>query len=183
MASPLPHRNGYTTLVSGFPTKLAAEACVARLNHRVHTNRPTTGPAKVTLGEWVATWFTALDLDPRTGTLHESGHSRWLGAPKTASSARVITLPPFLIGLLRQHLQQHNNEFVFTTQSGKWLSRSTFIRRVLRPRGQQQRNRATAPEPQTGHHNTIKSRSTTKYKDPPDQQQQLVQTGFAGEWT
>ncbi|MBP2320442.1 integrase [Kibdelosporangium banguiense] len=77
--------------------------------------------------------FAAVTIDLRTGTLHESAHSRWLGAPKTASSARVITLPPFLIGLLRQHLQRHDNEFIFTTKTGKWLWRSTFIRRVRQP--------------------------------------------------
>ncbi|RSM77811.1 hypothetical protein DMH04_34400 [Kibdelosporangium aridum] len=74
-----------------------------------------------------------ITIDPHTGTLHESGHSRWLGAPKTASSARVITLPPFLIGLLRQHLQRHDHEFIFTTKTGKWWWRSTFLRRVLQP--------------------------------------------------
>jgi integrase len=58
--------DGHITSISGFPNKLAAEACVARLNHDGHANRPTVGPPKVTLGEWVATWFTALDLDPRT---------------------------------------------------------------------------------------------------------------------
>jgi integrase len=55
------------------------------------------------------------------------------GPPKTASSARTITLPPFLIDLLRNHLQRHHGDFVFTTESGTWLWRSTFIRRVLNP--------------------------------------------------
>ncbi|WP_051796074.1 hypothetical protein [Kibdelosporangium aridum] len=58
--------NRHITSIYGFPTKLAAQACVARLNHNDHTHRPTMGPTKITLGEWVATWFTALDLDPRT---------------------------------------------------------------------------------------------------------------------
>ncbi|SFR22166.1 hypothetical protein SAMN04488564_10685 [Lentzea waywayandensis] len=32
-----------------------------------------------------------------------------------------------------QHLEQHDNEFVFTAEGGTWLWRSTFIRRVLKP--------------------------------------------------
>jgi integrase len=74
-----------------------------------------------------------LIIDPRTGSLHESAHTRWLGSPKTASSARTITLPPFLISLLHKHLERHDNEFVFTAEGGTWLWRSTFIRRVLKP--------------------------------------------------
>jgi integrase len=72
-------------------------------------------------------------IDPRTGSLHESAHTRWLGSPKTPSSARTITLPPFLITMLRKHLERHDNEFVFTAEGGTWLWRSTFIRRVLKP--------------------------------------------------
>jgi integrase len=72
-----------------------------------------------------------LIIDPRIGALHESAHTRWLGSPKTASSARTITLAPFLITLLRKHLERHDNEFVFTAESGTWLWRSTFIRCVL----------------------------------------------------
>jgi integrase-like protein len=45
----------------------------------------------------------------------------------------VITLPPFLTTLLRNHLQRHDTEFIFTTESGNWLWRSTFIRRILKP--------------------------------------------------
>jgi integrase len=74
-----------------------------------------------------------LIIDARTGSLHESAHTRWIGSPKTASSARTITLPPFLIALLRKHLERHDNEFVFTTETRTWLWRSTFIRRLLRP--------------------------------------------------
>ena len=65
--------------------------------------------------------------------MHESADTRWLGSPKTASSARTITLPPFLITLLRKHLERHDNEFVFTAEGGSRLWRSTFIRRVLKP--------------------------------------------------
>lgn len=74
-----------------------------------------------------------LIIDPRTGALHESAHTRWLGSPKTPSSARTITLPPFLVTMLRKHFERHDNEFVFTAECGTWLWRSTFIRRVLKP--------------------------------------------------
>src|SRR5262249_13215381 len=55
-----------------------------------------------------------LIIDPYLGALHESAHQRWLGPPKTAASARTVTLPPFLIGLLRQHLARYDHDFVFT---------------------------------------------------------------------
>jgi integrase len=74
-----------------------------------------------------------LIVDGEVGALHESCHRRWLGPPKTASSARTISLPPFLVALMRTHLQRHAHEFVFTTASGTWRWRSTFNRRILRP--------------------------------------------------
>ncbi|MFD2472650.1 tyrosine-type recombinase/integrase [Amycolatopsis silviterrae] len=74
-----------------------------------------------------------LIVDPERGSLHESRGRRWLGPPKTPSSARRIALPPFLVRLLRRHLDSHPFEFVFTTSRGTWLWRSTFDRRVLRP--------------------------------------------------
>jgi integrase len=74
-----------------------------------------------------------LIIDPLVGALHESGAMRWLGPPKTRASARTIALPPFLTALLREHLAQHRYGFVFTTPSGTWLWRSTFLGRVFRP--------------------------------------------------
>jgi integrase len=74
-----------------------------------------------------------LTIDPHRGSLHESRGKRWLGPPKTTSSARTIALPPFLTRLLRQHLETHPYEIVFTTSRGTWLWRSTFDRRILRP--------------------------------------------------
>ncbi|VVJ19594.1 Integrase [Amycolatopsis camponoti] len=74
-----------------------------------------------------------LVVDAEAGSLHESRGRRWLGPPKTPSSARTIALPPFLIGLLRRHLETHPFEFVFTNACGTWLWRSSFDRRVLRP--------------------------------------------------
>lgn len=72
-------------------------------------------------------------IHPECGSLHESRGKRWVGPPKTASSARTITLPPFLVAMLRDHLASHPYEYVFTTPSGAWLWRSTFNRRIFRP--------------------------------------------------
>ena len=74
-----------------------------------------------------------ITVDAWHGALHESNGQRWIGPPKTASSARRIHLPPFLVELLRKHLDSHPHEYVFTTESGTWLWRSTFARRILRP--------------------------------------------------
>jgi integrase len=73
-------------------------------------------------------------IDPDYGALHESAaHGLWLGPPKTPASARTITLPPFLIELLREHLASTDNPFVFTTRTGRPIRRSTFDRRIFRP--------------------------------------------------
>lgn len=74
-----------------------------------------------------------ITIDTWEGALHESNGQRWIGPPKTASSARRIHLPPFLTELLREHLDTHPYEYVFTSESGTWLWRSTFTRRILRP--------------------------------------------------
>lgn len=58
-------------------------------------------------------------IDPDVGALHEAGSGKqWLGPPKNTSSARTITLPDFLVPLLRQH---------------HWHRRSNFARRAFRP--------------------------------------------------
>jgi integrase len=72
-------------------------------------------------------------IDPEIGCLHEGSRGLWLGPPKTPASARTITLPPFLITLLREHLDSHDHNYIFTTQRGCWLRRSDFDRRVFRP--------------------------------------------------
>lgn len=75
-----------------------------------------------------------LIVDPEVGALHESEGGRlWLGPPKNASSARKISLPPFLIPLLRRHLDQVDAEFVFVTPAREWHRRSNFARRATRP--------------------------------------------------
>jgi integrase len=75
-----------------------------------------------------------ITIDPDYGALHESAaHGLWLGPPKTPASARTITLPQFLVELLREHLAVTDNPFVFTTRTGRPIRRSTFDRRVFRP--------------------------------------------------
>jgi integrase len=74
-----------------------------------------------------------ITIDPDTSALHESAHQLWLGPPKTPASARTITLPRFLAGLLQMHLATTTGSFVFTSPHGYPLRRSTFDRRVFRP--------------------------------------------------
>lgn len=74
-----------------------------------------------------------LFIDPDIGALHEvNGHFE-LGPPKTPESARTITLPPFLIDLLRAHLASHDQPHVFVTTENHHLRRSNFGRRAMRP--------------------------------------------------
>lgn len=73
-------------------------------------------------------------IDPEHGALHESNDGRlWLGPPKTLASARQITLPPFLVRLMRAHLDTHQHRHMFTTPDGDLHRRSNFARRALRP--------------------------------------------------
>jgi integrase len=72
-------------------------------------------------------------IDPDIGALHEVDGTLELGPPKTAESARTITLPPFLIDLLRVHLDTHQHRHVFVTAEAQLLRRSNFARRAMRP--------------------------------------------------
>jgi integrase len=72
-------------------------------------------------------------IDPDIGALHEVDGKLELGPPKTAESARTITLPPFLIDLLRPHLNTHQHPHVFVTAEDQLLRRSNFARRAMRP--------------------------------------------------
>ena len=74
-----------------------------------------------------------LTVDRYAGALHESGPRLWLGPPKTSASIRVVTLPPFLIRLLREHLAASDGIPVFCGPHGGWLRRSKVDRRILRP--------------------------------------------------
>jgi integrase len=72
-------------------------------------------------------------IDPEIGALHEVNGRLQLGPPKTAESARTITLPPFLTDLLRSHLDNHDHPHVFVTAEHELLRRSNFARRAMRP--------------------------------------------------
>lgn len=72
-------------------------------------------------------------IDPHVGALHESSRGIELGPPKTAESARTISLPEFLIVMLRRHLADHDHRFVFVSPHGEPHRRSNFGRRALRP--------------------------------------------------
>jgi len=74
-----------------------------------------------------------LVIHPTIGALHEVDGTLELGPPKTAESARTITLPPFLITLLRTHLTTHDHPHVFVTTENQLLRRSNFARRAMRP--------------------------------------------------
>ena len=72
-------------------------------------------------------------IDPDIGALHEVNGRFELGPPKTAWSARTITLPPFLVPLLQAHLANHDHAHVFVTTGRELLRRSNFGRRAMRP--------------------------------------------------
>lgn len=72
-------------------------------------------------------------IDPLVGCLHESNKGLWLGPPKTADSARDVTLPPFLVRLLRIHLKTQEHAHVFTSLDNALHRRSNFSRRATRP--------------------------------------------------
>ncbi|MGW4591714.1 tyrosine-type recombinase/integrase [Amycolatopsis thermoflava] len=73
-------------------------------------------------------------VDPDIGALHETNAGGlFLGPPKTEESARAISLPPFLVSLLRDHLTTHTHPHVFVTPQGQLHRRSNFARRAFRP--------------------------------------------------
>ncbi|ARF78075.1 tyrosine-type recombinase/integrase [Kitasatospora aureofaciens] len=72
-------------------------------------------------------------IDPEVGALHEINGQLSYGQPKTARSARTVTLPPFLAALLAAELIRTRAKPVFTTITGKHLRRSGFQRRLWAP--------------------------------------------------
>jgi integrase len=84
-------------------------------------------------------------IDPRVGALHEVGAEMFLGPPKTAESARTITLPRFLVDALIRHLDSHQHPHVFVTDRQELLRRSNFARRALRPATDGNQHRPHAP--------------------------------------
>ena len=53
--------------------------------------------------------------------------------PGLPTLSSTIALPPFLVALLRQHLDNHRHEHVFVTPDGAFLRRSNVSRRAMRP--------------------------------------------------
>ena len=92
-----------------------------------------TGLQRPNLHLDIATGPGRIVIDPHHGALHEVNGQMFLGPPKTAESARTITLPPFLVELLTQHLRTHTHRHVFVTDQHQLLRRSNFARRALRP--------------------------------------------------
>lgn len=86
-------------------------------------------------------------IDPEHGTLQELNGQFSLGPPKTAESARTISLPPFLTALLGAHLASHTHRHVFVTAEGEHPRRSNFARRVMRPAADGNRNSRNPPVP------------------------------------
>ncbi|GAA2975994.1 tyrosine-type recombinase/integrase [Actinokineospora diospyrosa] len=74
-----------------------------------------------------------LTIHHDTGALLEIGGHFELGPPKTAESARSVSLPPFLIALLTYLLTTHTHPFVFLTPDHGHPRRSNFSRRIMRP--------------------------------------------------
>jgi integrase len=153
-ANPIrPRRRGRRHHTTRTPEKIWAEpAQVLTLADQIAAYYHPTGALLVLTAAWTgARWgeLTGLQrhnlhlhdddtghliIDPDHGALHETADGRlWLGQPKTTESARTITLPPFLVRLLRTHLAIHSHPHVFTTPAGELHRRSNFARRAMRP--------------------------------------------------
>lgn len=74
-----------------------------------------------------------LVIDAETGSLHEVNGQLEYSTPKTLSSVRTVTLPPFLATLLAEELGRTRSDVVFRTVRDKHLRRSTFQRRIWAP--------------------------------------------------
>ena len=67
------------------------------------------------------------------GALHEVGGLLEVGPVKTGAGERLVHIPPFLAGLLREHLDGHPFPYVFTGERGGWLRRAVFRKQVWLP--------------------------------------------------
>lgn len=72
-------------------------------------------------------------IDPVCGALHEVSGQLELGPPKTGAGERLVHLPPFLAGMLAEHLESHPFPHVFTGSRGGWLRRGTFRKSLWLP--------------------------------------------------
>ncbi|NUT52787.1 MAG: site-specific integrase [Saccharothrix sp.] len=84
-------------------------------------------------------------IDPDIGALHEiDGHFQ-LGPPKTAESARTVSLPPFLTEMWRYLLGTHDHPHIFVTAELQHPRRSNFSRRAMRPAADGNHDRTDPP--------------------------------------
>lgn len=84
-------------------------------------------------------------IDPDIGALHEiDGHFQ-LGQPKTAESARTISMPAFLIDMWRYLLGLHDHPHIFVTAELQHPRRSNFSRRAMRPAADGNHHREDPP--------------------------------------
>jgi integrase len=75
-----------------------------------------------------------IEIDIKTGALHEVHGRLRLGPPKTPTSVRTVHLPPFLADLLVEHRERNpTTKFVFTGPDGALPRRSNFRRRHWLP--------------------------------------------------
>ncbi|MEY8041209.1 tyrosine-type recombinase/integrase [Saccharopolyspora cebuensis] len=74
-----------------------------------------------------------ITIDKDKGALHEIGGRLELGPPKTPASARTLHLPPFLVGLLREHAARQFHDHVFTGPNDGLLRRGNFRSRIWQP--------------------------------------------------
>jgi integrase len=90
-------------------------------------------------GELVGLKRTNLDLLRArvkiVGALEEvRGERRYVEETKTETSRRMLSVPPFLVEILAEHLRQTSkSEFVFVGREGGVLGRSNFRRRQWKP--------------------------------------------------
>ena len=90
-------------------------------------------------GELVGLKWSHVDLDKRevriVGTLEETGAGiRYVQETKTSGSRRSISIPSFLVELLKEQRQKNPAaEFVFMTKGGRFISRNNFRSRFWKP--------------------------------------------------
>lgn len=96
----------------------------------LHRDNVVFGPGlRRGAGEFVA----HIRVDGRIGALHEAAGRLEVGPVKSGAGERLVHLPPFLAGLLREHLDVHRYPYVFTGERGGWLRRSAFRKQVWLP--------------------------------------------------
>ncbi len=79
------------------------------------------------------------DFEPADGTVHirrsldQSPGGFRVHPPKSASGTRLLSLPEFVLGPLREHAREHGPGPLFTTETGGYIFKSNFVRREWKP--------------------------------------------------